>query len=232
LPFISCCSPETRYDGLSSSQSRMSVILSLIMEFPLLPFLSFVLVTTFTPGPNNISVAGFSMLWGFRTILPYMLGIASGAAVLFSLTAAASSLAFRTLPVIYPYLKVLGAAYILWLAYALVKGTLKQTEQTPRESSLPTYTRGLLLQFVNPKGIIYGITVFSVFIRPYVEPGALLVLLPLLLASVCLASVSVWALLGTGIQRLITSKQGRIIFSATAAALLVYSAAAILVSHA
>ena len=44
----------------------------------MIPLISFVIVTTFTPGPNNISSAAMGVAYGYRRTIPYLFGIASG----------------------------------------------------------------------------------------------------------------------------------------------------------
>ena len=48
------------------------------MSIEMIPLISFVLVTTFSPGPNNISSASMGVLYGFRQPLKYLVGIAAG----------------------------------------------------------------------------------------------------------------------------------------------------------
>ena len=48
------------------------------MNLDMIPLISFVFVTTFTPGPNNISSASMGMRYGYRKTVAYLLGISSG----------------------------------------------------------------------------------------------------------------------------------------------------------
>ena len=48
------------------------------MPVDMLPLISFVIVTTFTPGPNNISSAAMGIAFGYRRTLPYLFGITAG----------------------------------------------------------------------------------------------------------------------------------------------------------
>ncbi len=48
------------------------------MNIDMIPLISFVIVTTFTPGPNNISSAAMGVTYGYWRTIPYLFGIASG----------------------------------------------------------------------------------------------------------------------------------------------------------
>ena len=43
------------------------------MNSDLFALMSFVIITTFTPGPNNISSASQGVLFGYRKALPYLI---------------------------------------------------------------------------------------------------------------------------------------------------------------
>ncbi len=45
------------------------------MNPEIIALISFVAVTTYTPGPNNISAASMGVLYGYKRTLPYMLGM-------------------------------------------------------------------------------------------------------------------------------------------------------------
>ena len=47
----------------------------------LLPLLSFIVVASITPGPNNIMLATAGASAGFRATVPHLLGISCGLAV-------------------------------------------------------------------------------------------------------------------------------------------------------
>ena len=49
-----------------------------MMPANLLPLVSFVLITTFTPGPSNISSASMGVLHGYKKTLNYLVGLAAG----------------------------------------------------------------------------------------------------------------------------------------------------------
>ena len=48
------------------------------MGIDYIPLVSFAVVTTFTPGPNNLSSASLGVLYGYRDTVKYMTGIMVG----------------------------------------------------------------------------------------------------------------------------------------------------------
>jgi cysteine/O-acetylserine efflux protein len=161
-------------------------------------FISFILITSFTPGPNNITCASFGMLLGYKQTLKFLFGIVSGFVVVLGLCALLSSAILTATPFFNTYLKYIGAAYIIWLAYQTLKASYSANTEIKQ---LASFGRGFLLQLVNPKGIFYGITIFTTFL--YNADQNILVQFPwiLVLAVVCFSATSTWTLFGNFIQK-------------------------------
>lgn len=87
------------------------------MTTDLIPLASFVLVTTFTPGPNNISSASMGILHGYRATLRYLSGISTGTFLVMLLCGWISSTLLQVFPAVKGVLRIVGALYILWLAW-------------------------------------------------------------------------------------------------------------------
>ena len=190
----------------------------------LAPFLTYVLVTTFTPGPNNITAAAAGATGGYRHALRYLLGIASGFLAVMLICAGLTSAMTSLLPRLEPALKILGASYMLWLAYEIVRSTWRSEGPVRRGVA---FGRGVLLQLVNPKVIIYGLTVFSVFLLAIIDDVVWLLLASVFLASVAFLSISLWALFGSAIRELFRNTKARFIFNLAMGVLLAYSAVSV-----
>lgn len=191
-----------------------------------LPLVSYILITTFTPGPNNVSCAAAGLKLGLRRSLPYMAGISTG----FFLVLVASglfSVFLRTrYAAIAPWLKWFGFAYMLWLA---ASPFLKSHGGSAKEISY-TYPYGLALQMVNPKSILYGITLYASFFDAIAGNVAGVLVSALVLTVVGFSSILSWNLAGTALTRLMKGGRGARAFDALMAVLLVYTAFSI-VSH-
>ncbi|MGQ1786835.1 MULTISPECIES: LysE family translocator [unclassified Saccharicrinis] len=195
------------------------------MAFELVPFLSFALPTSFSPGPNNISSMAFSMSRGYAKTMPYILGIFTGTLVMMMVCAGLSYGLASIVPKLTLYLKYIGAAYILYLAYKTLK--LNITSEA-KEGVQARFYDGAILQLVNPKAIFYGMTVYSTFFRVFIENKLQLVLSALGIALFTLLVVSVWALFGAVINNYLKNLLVKRIFTVIMSGGLVYAAVDIL----
>ena len=86
------------------------------------------------------------------------------------------------------------------------------------------YRDGLLLQFVNPKVILFGLTMYATLLAPLAKNWPAVVLSAVSLAVLSFCSTSLWALLGAGIQRFIANPKVRFAYSLVLVGLLLYAA--------
>lgn len=187
-------------------------------------FFSYAVITTFTPGPNNIMSMTNAGKYGFKQTLRFCLGVAVGFFALLLCAAGFSALLYAFIPKIKTIMSIIGAAYILYLAYTIVRDKPKDPSKKHVEPN--GFLPAVLFQFINPKGLIYSITIMSSYIMPHYQAPAILLLFAAGLAITSLASTVLWALLGTGIDR-VFSKHKKII-NILMALLLVYCAVSLL----
>ena len=192
-------------------------------EIDLVTLVPYVFITTFTPGPNNISCAATTARWGLSRTWSYLFGIAAGFVVLLSLCGVFSGALMVLLPWLQTYMRWVGAAYILWLAYGIARSdTSGKVEGT---SSLRGFSKGFVLQFVNPKAILYGVTLYTAFLSPILARPVPVLISALLFAVIGFSSILTWAVFGLGIERFLQSPMHRKIMNGCFALLLVYTAA-------
>jgi len=191
------------------------------MSLSWVALVSFVLVTTFTPGPNNVSSMALGMSHGFRGSLRFLFGIAAGFVVVMALCALVSVLLATWLPAIEPYLRIVGSLYIVWLAVHTFLGSLRAEPATARRLG---FMDGFLLQALNAKVIIYGLTLYSTFLAPISADPLLGGLSAVALAAVGLVAVSVWNVAGAFFSRQFQKPVLRRIVAAVLSLFLVYSA--------
>src|SRR5947208_11263052 len=103
--------------------SRIFLKVKRAMPVDLLATLGFILISTFTPGPNNISSAVMGALHGYRKSLVYFLGISTGFFLVMLLCVWISASFLGILPQLDPVLRYIGALYSLYLAYGILKAT-------------------------------------------------------------------------------------------------------------
>ncbi len=184
-----------------------------------LAFLAYILVTAYTPGPNNILSMSNASMYGFKKSFPFNVGILCGFFIVMTLCTLFSAALYAVIPKIKMAMLVLGAAYMLYLAWKIFKSSPHRQEDQKNRS---TFLSGMLLQFVNPKIMVYGITSMSVYILPYYQDLSHLILFGLLLSLTGFSATLCWSAFGSVFSRLL--KNHARIVNPIMAALLVYCA--------
>jgi cysteine/O-acetylserine efflux protein len=183
--------------------------------------ITFVMITTFTPGPNNISSASMGILYGYRRSLGYMMGISLGFFMMLTLSGWLSGFLLDHVPAFEPILRVVGAVYILWLAWH----TLRASYSFEAEDQKPLgFLQGFLLQVLNVKVIVYALTLYGTFLAGEITSPIVLALSALTFACVGFGSLSVWTLFGAGIRKYLENVWVKRAFNFLLALLLVYTA--------
>jgi cysteine/O-acetylserine efflux protein len=191
------------------------------MDIQVLPVVVFVIVTTFTPGPNNISSASLGVMFGYRKALPYLLGITAGfLAVMLGCAYLASAL-LAVLPQAAQYLRWIGAIYIFWLAVGVLRANYAGDTNGPTSHA---FARGFVLQLFNPKVAVYGLTLYSTFLAALSSRPLCLALLAVVFALTAFAATSAWALCGAAVRNHLRSDALRLKINLLLALLLVYTA--------
>jgi len=87
------------------------------MSTNLFSLLSYVVISTFTPGPSNISSASMGVLHGYKNTLNYQVGLAVGVFFVMLLSGWLSTTLLSIFPTLEPALRYIGAGYILSLTF-------------------------------------------------------------------------------------------------------------------
>lgn len=191
--------------------------------FSLVPFLSYVFVASFTPGPNNIMAMSNANLYGFRKTLKFNLGVSAGFALIMLLCSYLNLFLYSMIPRIKLAMGIVGAFYMVYLAYKIVMS--KPHGEEGKREKLYSFFSGLVLQFVNPKAILYGVTVTANFIIPYYKTTIQFLLFSMLLAFIAFISTSAWAVFGALFQKFLSKYEKP--FNIMMGILLIYCAVSI-----
>ena len=187
--------------------------------FSWVSFLTYAVVTAVTPGPNNIMSMSNGNRRGFVGALPFNLGIWAGFSVVMILCTAFCSLLSAWIPKIKLPMLILGAGYMLYLAWE----TFRSSDDIEENHSRDGFLSGLLLQFINPKIYIYCLMSMEAYILPYYNGRPLLLLLfALLLAFIGFIFTLLWSAFGS-IFKWLFSQHARLV-NTVMALLLVYCA--------
>lgn len=182
-------------------------------------FLTYAVVTAITPGPNNIMSMSNGSRKGFKGALPFNFGIGVGFSIVMLLCTAFCSMLSSLIPKIKMPMLIIGAAYMLYLAWE----TFRSSDSIEENHSRDGFLSGLLIQFINPKIYIYCIMFMEAYILPYYH-GQLLPLIgfALLLAFIGFTFTLCWSAFGS-VFKWLFSKHAKIV-NTIMALLLVYCA--------
>jgi cysteine/O-acetylserine efflux protein len=156
-----------------------------------------VFISTFTPGPSNISSASIAVQQGYKNTLNYQGGLAAGVFLVMLLSGLISATLLGIFPVFEPVLRYVGAAYILYLAFGILKASYSFNDQDVKPLR---FAQGIMLQVLNPKLIVYAFTLFSGFLTRINTNTALVVMAAAILAAISFGATSTWAIFGTAIK--------------------------------
>lgn len=178
----------------------------------LAPATLYMLSMTLTPGPNNVMLTASGANYGYWRTLPHIFGIMIGCLVLFVGIALGLGLIFERYPIVQTLLKLLGSAYLLYLAWKIA--TAPPPDFSSQQDARPmTFMAAALFQFANPKAWVMGIALMAGFLP---DNGPVL-LNALLLAGfaelVALPCISLWAGFGTAIGRRLRTERSWKIFN-------------------
>ena len=161
------------------------------------------------------------ILYGYKKTLRYLAGIVTGFFFIMLLCGWISSTLVQALPSFENILRIIGAVYILWLAYHTLKGSYSFKED---QQVLMGFSKGFLLQLLNPKVIVFGLTLYSTFLGGLVTNPFYLLLSALISAGVVFCAISSWTLFGASIRTYLNHPQVNKIVNTALSLLLVYTA--------
>lgn len=189
-------------------------------------FMSYIFVTAFTPGPNNLMALTNAAKFGLRRGVTFSAGVFLGFLIDMSLCALLTTALYTSIPKIEPFMKGIGALYMLYLAFTVFRDKPKKEKTEESFLNPSSMFTGTIMQLVNVKVIIYGITSMTAFVLPNAQSNGGIILGILLLSVVGFLGTCTWALFGSLFQSIFTKyhKQTNLIM----AMLLVYCALMVL----
>ncbi|MBO0994982.1 LysE family transporter [Bacillus sp. SD088] len=160
-------------------------------------FVIYVIINAFTPGPGNILALNTMTNYGWKRGKPLFLGIFAG---YFFVQALCALFLFGLENLINPIITVLtyaGVIYILWLAYqiAISKPDNKTSEKQP------SFWIGFVLQIVNVKIFLFGVTSLTGYVMPYYSSLGLFLFFEMIIAAIGSLATLTWIFFGGLFQK-------------------------------
>ena len=160
-------------------------------------FLLYCVINAFTPGPGNILALNTVTNYGWKKGKPLFFGIFAGYYAVQIICALFVYGVSAFLPGVVGVLKYVGAAYILYLAVHIAVSR-PAGEQGEKSAS---FVKGFLLQFVNVKIYMFGITALTGFIVDHDSSLAALLLFEIIIATIGTIATCTWIVGGLLIQK-------------------------------
>lgn len=172
-------------------------------------------VIALSPGSGAVLSMSHGLSYGVRRTTPTILGLQLGLAVVFLVAGLGVGALLLASAKAFWVVKVLGAAYLIWLGWRQWRAPVAADAATGHAASESAMSvrqrvlRGFLTNVTNPKGIVFMAAVLPQFINP-AKPLALQ--LAILLATTLAVDVTVmhgYAWLASRLQALLRSARAR-----------------------
>jgi threonine/homoserine/homoserine lactone efflux protein len=188
----------------------------------LLAFVVFAAVMYITPGPNNIMLLSSGLTFGFRPTVPHILGVTFGFAFMVGAVGVGLGTVFLAYPILQTILKWGGVAYLVYLASAIAMAGPTKPEEGGRRRGPMTFFGAVMFQWINAKAWVIVISTITAYaaIASFPWNIAIQVALNLLLGLLC---CSIWALFGSALRPLLSSRTAVRTFNIIMAILLLAS---------
>ena len=160
-------------------------------------FVLYCVINAFTPGPGNILALNTVTNYGWKKGKPLFFGIFTGYYVVQLICAVFVFGIAAFLPSVLGVMKYIGAAYILWLAIHIAISKPEKDD----DSRSASYMKGFLLQFVNVKIYLFGMTALTGYITDYHTSLTALVIAEMFIATLGSIATLTWIGMGALIQK-------------------------------
>ena len=164
--------------------------------------LALVVATSFllgSPGPAPLALAATSATFGVKNSLPFYFGILLGLCVVIIGSILGLSAILSSYPNISLFIKVLGASYLVYIAYKIGTAPVvpKDSEQ---KSNRPTVIDGFIFNILNPKAYAAFFAIFAQFLLPASSINTSYVITAMISFSLAIVIDFIWVLLGSTLK--------------------------------
>ncbi len=192
----------------------------------LIALISFYFVMYVTPGPNNAMVLTSGLKFGFLKTIPHMSGITIGHITQLILVCLGLGKIFQIFPEIQNILKIICAAYLLYLGYKIIGSFSKIKEDDSRPLK---FHEAALFQIVNPKAWTISSMAASGFLPKDGNLIFSIFFIALIALVICPLSISPWAAFGSAIRNLVKNNKLKALIEYLLAFLLLITAILIVI---
>lgn len=186
----------------------------------LLALIGFSLVSSITPGPNNLMLLASGTNYGFARSLPHMFGISGGFAFLLLCVGFGLGEILEASPELYLGLKIAGASYLVYLAWRIANSGPIASGKT--DGRPMRFIEAVAFQWVNPKAWVMALGSMTAYTNPVAYTPSV-VIVAAVFTLVNLPSIAVWCGMGLWLRQFLADPFRLRIFNVSMAILLVAS---------
>jgi threonine/homoserine/homoserine lactone efflux protein len=185
------------------------------------------------PGPNNLLSVSNATRYGYRTACLAGIGRLLAFSGMIALASAGLAVVLQTSELLFYAIKIVGAAYLLYLAILLWRADPQMQDEsiTAKVGIWALARQEFLVAAGNPKAIL----IFTAFLPQFVVPGQPITPQFALLGALFLAlewiAISLYAYMGLHMRRWFAEPRGKRIFNRCCAGLLSAAAAVLLMAR-
>ena len=142
----------------------------------LISFILAVSILAISPGPDNIFVLMQSVVHGKKYGLATIIGLMTGCIVHTIFVAVGISKIIKENNTIFLVIKILGAVYLLYLAYKVITGGSEismSTEKIDKKTPFQLFKIGFIMNVLNPKVTLFFLALFPGFLFSEILPISL-----------------------------------------------------------
>jgi len=174
------------------------------MHPELLSLCLFMLVTSCSPGPNNIVASYSAFNFGLAKTVPHMLGVIFGFTTLVVVMNFGFINIFKKFPILQEILKYSGSIFLIYLAYKIAFSKAKSDSSS---NNPVKFIETFFFQFLNPKGVIVSIIMVSTYVesgKNFINYSSWVIGIAFLFACF---SIFFWTLVGKFLRKFATNEK-------------------------
>ena len=174
------------------------------MHPELLSMSLFMLVTSCSPGPNNIVASYSAFNFGMTKTIPHMFGVIFGFTTLVAVINFGLINIFKMFPIIQEILKYAGSIFLIYLSYKIAFSKSKSSDSSGNPVK---FIETFFFQFLNPKGVIVAIIIVSTYVdsgENFINHSAWVLAVAFIFACF---SILFWSLVGKFLRKFATNEK-------------------------
>ena len=198
----------------------------------LLVFALALCVAAGSPGPSVAALVARVLTNGLRDVLPFLAAMWLGEALWLGCAVAGLAVVARTLGVVFLVIKLIGVAYLLFLAWKMwfAPTEVSKSELPSGQSPWRMFGAGLTVTLGNPKIMVFYLALLPTIVDLDRVRGTEWLELTAVTLVVLMTVDLAWALLAVRARRLLTSRKAVKIANRTSATMMA-GAAAVIAAH-